>query len=325
MNILIIGATGQLGYKICEKLQSTDHIIHAFHRSSSNISALKELKKIHLIEGDLLDSASLKAAVQGKDVVISTANSAVPSQKRDTFKNDVRGHKNLLEICKNALVKQFIFTSVIPMGEIDKKIPISRSKKSIEILIKESGIPYTIIQPTAFMDIYFAFTGSELPLKHEKVLSLNRPFKFMQNFYRGIRKDIADKNRFNQIGRGDIQNSFIALDNVAQFHVSAVGNPEATNQTIVIGGPEALTAQDVRGIFEKVMDKKLKVKSTPAGMMNMMSKVMSLFNINASNILALNYASTKYPSVVEDAITTAEKYGVQLISAEEYLRSKMDS
>ena len=322
MNILVIGATGQLGYKICEKLQSSDHQVHALHRKSSDTSAFQELKKLHPIEGDLLDVASLKTAVQGKDVVISTANSAVPSQKRDNFKNDVRGHKNLLKVCKDALVKQFIFTSVIPMGELDQKIPISRSKKNIEETIKNSGIPFTIFQPAAFMDIYFAFTGSELPLKNEKVLSLNRPFKFMQNFYRGIRKDIEQKNRFNVIGKGDVPTSLIALENVADFHVSAVGNPEATNQIIQIGGPEALSGQDIKELFEKVLDKKLKVKSTSPGMMNVLSKVMSLFNINASNILALNYASTKQPSIVENAVETAEKFGVKLITAEEYLRSK---
>ncbi len=323
MNILIIGASGQLGYTICKKLQTTDYIVHAFHRKTSDIGALQKLEKIHFIEGDLTDMESLVHAVKGKDVVISTANSAVPTQKGDNFKKDVKGHKNLFKVCKDSLVKQFIFTSVYAYGPLDEKIPISRSKRKIEDALKTSGIPYTIFQAPAFMDVYFAFMGTDLPIAHTDVSTLNRPFKFMQNFYKGIRKDIEENNKFNQIGKGDVPSSYIALENVADFHLAAISNPEATNQVIPIGGPEPLTSKEVRELFEIAYDKKLKVKVTSPGIMKFMSKVLSLFNINAANVMALNYASTQQASVVENAQETADKFGVKLISAQKFIQDKM--
>jgi NADH dehydrogenase len=268
---------------------------------------------------------SLVHAVKGKDVVISTANSAVPSQKGDNFKNDVKGHKNLFKACKDSLVKQFIYTSVFSYGPMDEKIPISRSKRRIESALKQSGIPYTIFQAPAFMDIYFAFMGTDLPLVHTEVSSLNRPFKFMQNFYKGVRKDIEENDKFNQIGKGDMPSSFIALENVADFHIAAISNPEATNQVIEIGGPEPLTTKDVKEIFEKAYDKELKVKATSPGIMKFMSKALSLFNINAANVMALNYASTQQPAVVENAQATADKFGVKLISAQTFIQNKMET
>ncbi len=63
--------------------------------------------------------------------------------------------------------------------------------------------------------------------------------------------------------------------------------------TIQFGGPEALSALEVKAIFEKVLNKSLKVKRTPAMMMKVMGNVFSLFNEGASNIFKLNYMAAQ--------------------------------
>lgn len=322
MKTLIAGSTGQLGYAIARKLSATPHQVVTLHRTSSDISALKKLEGITLVKGDLLDPASLSKALEGVDVVISTANAAVPTSKRDTFKNDVLGHRNLIEAAEKAGVKQFVFTSVISFGPYDHTVPLSRAKRKTEADLASSGIPFTIFQPSSFMDIYFAFFGSELPLRGAVVSSLNRPFKFMNSFYNGIRKDIETKGVIGMVGKGDQPSSFIAVDNVADFHAKAIGNPAALNRIIPIGGPEALTAMDVKAIFEELYGKTLKVKSTPPLILGLMSRIMSLFDINAANILAMQYAGSKVSGAVPNARATADEFGVKLISAREFLFSK---
>jgi uncharacterized protein YbjT (DUF2867 family) len=321
MRTLIAGSTGQLGYAIARKLSATSHQVVALHRSSSDISALKQLQGVTLTQGDLLDSASLSKALEGVDVVISTANSAVPTSKRDTFKNDVLGHRNLIEAAERAGVKQFIYTSAIPFGPYDHNVPLSRAKRQTEADLAASGIPFTIFQPTSFMDIYFAFFGTELPLHAAAVSSLNRPYKFMNSFYAGIRKNIETKGVIGIVGKGVQPSSFIAIDNVADFHVKAIGNPAALNRIIPIGGPETLTAMDMKALFEELYGKTLKVKSTPPLILAIMSRILSLFDINAANILAMQYAGSQISGAIPNARATADEFGVKLISAREFLLS----
>ncbi len=92
MKILVVGATGQLGYTIVKKLIQTTNEVYAFHRKSSNIAPLKKLKGLNLVEGDLIDPDSLEKAVKGMEVVISTANTATPVHPDDSFKDvDLKG------------------------------------------------------------------------------------------------------------------------------------------------------------------------------------------------------------------------------------------
>ena len=322
MKVLIAGSTGQLGYTIARKLSETSHEVIALHRPTSDLTALKQLQGITLRGGDLLNPASLKTALKDIDVVISTANSAVPSRKEDHFKNDVLGHRHLIQAAKEAGVRQFIFTSAISFGKYDRAIPLSRSKRQIEADLADSGIPFMIFQPTNFMDIYFAFFGTELPLKDVTVSSLSRPFQFMNSFYNGIRKDMEEKSTFGVIGKGDQPTSFISIDNVADFHVNAIGHPGAINRITPIGGPEALTPLDIKAIFEEIYGKQLKVKATPPAVINLLSKVMGLFNVNAGNILAMQYAGANISGAVPKAREIADEFGVKLISAREFLWEK---
>ncbi|MDE3092010.1 MAG: NAD-dependent epimerase/dehydratase family protein, partial [Chloroflexota bacterium] len=72
MKILITGATGFIGSHLCHRLVSEGHQVTAFHRSTSDISLLKDLNLQHAI-GDITDCAGLARAVQGYDAVIHAA------------------------------------------------------------------------------------------------------------------------------------------------------------------------------------------------------------------------------------------------------------
>jgi uncharacterized protein YbjT (DUF2867 family) len=323
MNILIVGATGQLGYAIAQKLRGKPHQVYALHRRTSDIQPLRELGYVQLRTGDLTEPASLKAALEGIDTVICTANSAVPSQKSDNFERvDKTGVISLIEEAKAQGIQQFIYVSAISYGPLDAKIPLARAKRQVEQHLRESGLPYTIFQPTAFMDVHFAYMGTELPLAGSRVATVRRPFKFANQFFAGIKNDMEQKGRINIVGDGSRRASYICIKDVAQFCVNAIGKPAALGRTIPIGGPEALTALEVKSHFEQVYGKPLKVKSTPAPIMRLMSVVLAPFNINAANIMALNHAGATRDTIIADARELAAEFGVELHSVEDYLREK---
>jgi uncharacterized protein YbjT (DUF2867 family) len=324
MKILIVGATGQLGYTICEKLatENNSYKVVATYRKESNTTPLKDLPALELRELDLTNPETFEPALQGVSVVILTANAAAPVKATDSFSAvDEKGVCALIDQAKRAGVIQFIYVSALVVGNANS-IPLAKAKKKVEAYLSSVGITYTIFQPAAFMEVYFPFFGTTLPLKGLKVSTVERPFKFSNKFFAGIKNDIEIKGKFNVIGNGETRAAFISVDNVASFCIRAIQRTIAYNATIQIGGPEALSPLDIKAIFEKVYNKELSIKSTPPHIMKMMSRIFRLFNPAAANIFALNYSLAKYDVVVPDAHDIADAFHVSLTTAEEFIKKK---
>lgn len=323
--ILLIGATGQLGGKVFKKLLKTGlYDIRILVRKDSTYDHLKTAGP-EIVFGDLKDANSVDTAVKGCDIVITTANSAAPRKKEDTFDTvDIEGYRHLIDAAERYGIEQFIYTSAImPDDEKWQRwVPLVRSKVQTEAYLKDSNLDYTIIRPAPFMDVYFAFMGTTIPIRNEEAPLVERPFKFMQSFYNGIKDDVAN-GKIGIIGDGKVKHSYIAIENVADFIVKSVGNGELYNETINVGGPEALSALDVKAIFENVLNEPLTVKRTPAFMMKLLGNVMAPFNPAASNIFKLNYMQSTIPMEV-DCIDLADHLDIDLISAEDFLWLKVE-
>jgi uncharacterized protein YbjT (DUF2867 family) len=181
-NILVVGASGQLGTAIVKKLTERQKRVIALVRPTATYQHLSSYG-VEVRFGDLTDAENLKTVCQGIDVIIATANSVSPRQKGDTLKKiDVKGYFSLIDAANSAHVHHFIYCSAISFGELDDFVPISSAKRKVEKYLMQSGINYTIFRPDAFMDISFAFLGTDLPLQGAENATLNRPFKFSQTF-----------------------------------------------------------------------------------------------------------------------------------------------
>lgn len=110
MNILISGATGKVGSRLAKRLARRGHHIRALVRDSSRAAALLG-NEIELVEGDLLNPASLVLAVQGIDAVVHCAalfRGATPEQAHAV---NERGTQHLANAARHANVERFIFLS----------------------------------------------------------------------------------------------------------------------------------------------------------------------------------------------------------------------
>ena len=316
MNIvLLVGSTGQLGNKIFAHLiKHQNYKTRVLVREDSNLSQIEGFKP-EIVYGDLKDPDTLENAVKGVDIIISTANSAAPRKKEDRFGNvDIQGHKDLIDIAVKNKIRQFIYTSARPVPiKYENWIPISRSKIEVENYLKASGLNYTILQPDAFMDVYFTFMGTDIPTRGDEAHLVHRGFPFMQNFYRSIKDDIS-RGKIGMVGKGNVKHSFIAAENVAEFIVKSIDNSGMMNRIVKLGGPEALSALELKSVFENVLNKSLKIKKTPAFVMKMMGNIFSLFNPAASNIFKLNYVQAKVPSAIDTKDLADELGGLRLLS-----------
>jgi uncharacterized protein YbjT (DUF2867 family) len=271
--ILIVGATGNLGSEICQQLARKGKDIRALVRSTSAPAKVEKLQQLgaELIQADLKDPSSLEAACQGIKTIISTATVIVSRQPGDTMETvDLKGQENLIEAARLAGVSHFIFVSISPNIKAD--FPLSAAKRGVENRLKESGLNYTILQPTNFMEIWLGpFLGFDIVNAKAQIF-----------------------------GEGHSKISFISMPDVAKFAVEAVDNPAARNATIPLGGPEPLSPLEVINRIENLIGHKFEVQFIPeealkaqqAGAQDEVSQSVSALMVTYANGDPIEMAAT---------------------------------
>ncbi|WP_437321167.1 SDR family oxidoreductase [Sorangium sp. So ce385] len=220
--ILIVGATGVLGTEICRRLREAGRAVRGLYREGSDPAKVARLREmgVELARGDLKDRASLDRACQGVRVVIETASSTLSRQEGDSIASvDRDGSIALIAAAKAASVAHFVYVS---FPEIADEFPLQDAKREVERALRASGLPFTILQPTYFMEIWLSpALGFDVE---------------------------AAKARIYGAGDGPI--SWISLGDVAAAAIASIDNPAALNRSFELGGPEALSHNQVIAIFE---------------------------------------------------------------------------
>jgi uncharacterized protein YbjT (DUF2867 family) len=237
--ILVAGATGFLGGEICRQLVAKNHQVAGIVRPTSDPNRVEHLKAlgVDLVEADFKDKGSLDHACQGIDIVISTVTTTLSRQPGDTIESvDHGGQLSLVEAAESAGVRHFIFISYAELDD-DDPCPLTIAKRAVERRLKHGRMLYTILRPTYFMDIWL---GPALGF------------------------DLGN-GQVTVNGAGDNKISWIALPDVAQFAVEAVDNPAARNATIKLGGPDAITPNEVIAMAERLSGRRFEVQHISEG------------------------------------------------------------
>jgi NADH dehydrogenase len=233
---LVVGATGLLGGELCRRLAAEGRPVRALVRPTSDPAKVEALKDsaIEIVKGNLCDPASLEAACRGVTAVISTASSMpfsyVPGEN-DIQHVDLEGTKCLVDAAQAAGVQQFIYISFT----MDNEFPLRDAKRAVEQRLKDSGLTYTILRPSYFMEVW-----------------LNPAVGF----------DAANATA-KIYGSGQNPLSLISFPDVAKFAVASLNNPAARNATIELGGPEALSQLQTVQIFEELGGRPFEVEYVP--------------------------------------------------------------
>ena len=134
MKIVVIGGTGLIGSKVVAKLKQKGHDLLAAAPNTG----------VNTITG-----AGLKEAMAGTQVVIDLANSPSFEDKAVLQFFETSG-RNVLAAEAAAGVRHHVALSIVGTDRSDNGY--FRAKVAQEKLIKASGIPYTIIRSTQFME-----------------------------------------------------------------------------------------------------------------------------------------------------------------------------
>lgn len=110
MKILVTGATGKVGSRISKRLAARGDSVRALVRDVARADDLRTAG-VELVQGDLLDAASLAAAVQGVDAVVHCAAFFRGATAEQAHAVNDTGTQHLARAALAASVKRFVFTS----------------------------------------------------------------------------------------------------------------------------------------------------------------------------------------------------------------------
>jgi uncharacterized protein YbjT (DUF2867 family) len=284
---LVVGATGVLGGEICSRLAKAGKPVRGLVRSSSSPERVDALRKagVELATGDLTDRASLDAACRGVHTVYSTATAIQSRQEGNTLDRvDREGQASLVDAAREAGVGRFVFISFRGRPDID--YPLQAAKRATAERLKKSGISWTIIEASMFMEVWLGpHLGFDAKNAHARIF-----------------------------GKGDRKISWVSYRDVAALAIAAGESPAGENQVLEIGGPEALTPLEVVRIFEQRGGKQFELDYVP-------EQALVAAKANAKNPVEETFAGLQlfYARGFEvDVKPTLARFPMRLTSVREY-------
>ncbi len=134
MKTVIIGATGLIGSQVKANLEKDNQVIAASPSTGVNT----------------LTGEGLDAALEGADVVIDVSNS--PSfEDKPVMEFFSTSTNNIVAAARKAGVKHYIILSIVGTKDLQGS-GYMRAKLVQEDLVRNSGIPYTIVEATQFFE-----------------------------------------------------------------------------------------------------------------------------------------------------------------------------
>lgn len=254
--ILIAGATGSMGRYLTRMLLADAIPVRVFARDPARASEFAA-RGADVVRGDLRDAASVRRAMQGVRAVVSATHSILGRGSSASRIVDDEGQRTLISAAIDAHVEQFVYTSALG-ASAEHPVDFWRTKARIERVVHDSGLPFTILQPSAFMEVHA---------------------------YDLIGRNVRLGKRVPLFGAADNPRNFVAAADVAAVARLALVDARFAGQSVTIGGPQNLTSREVAAVFERVCSREAAILDVPLGVVRAMAAVLSPLHEGVGRIL----------------------------------------
>ncbi|MFO8069952.1 MAG: SDR family oxidoreductase [Alkalibacterium sp.] len=152
MNVLIVGANGQIGQHLVDELKDEGkHTPIAFVRKDEQVEKFKE-KGVEARLGDLEGTvAEIKESMHDVDAVVFTAGSGGSSGDDKTLLIDLDGAVKVIEATKASGIERFVMVSAFGADDRDRWSeelkPYYVAKHFADMWLMDSSLNYTIVRP----------------------------------------------------------------------------------------------------------------------------------------------------------------------------------
>jgi NADH dehydrogenase len=245
--ILVAGGSGTLATRLIPLLTERGAEVRILTRNPAG-AAQRFGTHVQVVGGDVRDARAVGQAVAGARTVISAITGFGMARDVSARTVDWEGNANLIRAAKAAGVEHFILLSVCQAAPTHP-IELFRMKFRAEQELRASGLAWTIIRPTAYMETWLAILGD--PLLRTGTTRI--------------------------FGGGQNPINFVSADDVAGLVDLAVADETMRGAAIDVGGPENLSMAELVETFRTVTGARGKVSHVPLPMMRVMSAVMKPF------------------------------------------------
>ena len=160
MKVVVFGATGSVGRLAVKRLLEQGHEVKAFARHTERL----DLQHPRLVKhaGDAMDSDNVSSAVAGYDAAVITLGAGASRKSRVRSE----GTRNIVIAMQEHGVKRLICQSTLGAGDSYGNLnflwkyvmfglllrPALLDHERQEQLVRDSGLDWTIVRPSAFTD-----------------------------------------------------------------------------------------------------------------------------------------------------------------------------
>ena len=257
--ILVVGATGVLGREVIPQLLATGHRVRVLTRGPWRADGVQH-PNLESVQGDLIDRTSLVRASKGIDSIFASAHALMGTGTHSSRAVDYQGHCTLIDAAKFCGVRRFVYVSARG-ATLEHPVDFFRTKALVENHLKESGLQFSILRPSAFME---------------------------SHVHQLLGKQLLERGTAKIYGTGRNPINFVAARDVAAFAVTALNTQAAGNEIIEIGGPCNLSKLEIAETYLRLSGRPGKVRCVPTALMRLMCPVVRPFNPVLGRLLAIS-------------------------------------
>jgi NADH dehydrogenase len=240
--IAVAGGTGTLGIRLVPLLTGQGHAVRVLTRDPARARHLTKLG-VEVIRGDVRDPASVERALRGAGTVISAVHGFAGPGHVSPATVDRAGNAGLIGATARTGAA-FVLVSVVGASP-GHPIGLFRAKHAAESTLRASGIPWTVVRATAFMETWGTIMGRPLQASGKTMV----------------------------FGRGENPINFVSATDVAALVGLAATDPGLRGQVFEIGGPDDLTFNQVAAIVQDAAGRHGTVRRIPRPALRAMAGV----------------------------------------------------
>ncbi|WP_019585070.1 complex I NDUFA9 subunit family protein [Deinococcus apachensis] len=245
MRVLVTGGTGFVGRAVVGELLGRGHTVYAGSRDGASLPGADGVKL------DVTDAGSVLRAVgeTRPDAVIHLVG-IIAEEGTQTFERvHLEGTRHMLAATPRQA--RYVHMSALGARE-DSASGYSRSKAQAERLVRESGLSWTIFEPSLIFGVGDDFFG------------------------RVLRELVSTAPVVPQIGDGAFPFRPVSVQDVALAFAGALEQPGTVGQTYPLTGPEEFTFRQLLEMELAALGRRKPIVPVPLALMNLMVPAMQV-------------------------------------------------
>ncbi len=229
--ILVAGGTGRLGSVLVPRLAAQDQDVRVLTRDLARAGHLQGVAT-EIVVGDVRDPASLTAALDGVATVVSAVHGFAGPGRVTPQSVDRDGNANLIAAAERVGAGMVLISGVGVAP--DSPMELFRAKYEAEQHLRVSGLDWTIVRPTAFLELWAEIMTKPIVL-----------------------------------GRGDNPINFVSVVDVAAVADRAVIETSWRGRTLEVGGPHDLTFNQLAELLQAARGHRARIRHVPRSLLRL--------------------------------------------------------